>query len=192
MAASARSRRFCRRERSAARKGGVHLGGGQVRAVRRRARLLPPRVGDWASVKCIEPRVLHELHADLPILLAVGGDGNGDAIRASCRLCFYRKRVGTDRVPRFNDGPPEQLDNPRAFDLTGFDRVDLAVAVGIVVRRIHDDRLDRKLGDQRHHCRQAIQGDREDHDVNILQGLGRRDGACPVGQHVRLDRLRAA
>ena len=130
-----RSRRVGRRQR------GRHLLAGDVRAIAGRARLLPPRVRERPRVEGVEPGVLDERHSHLAIRLAIGRDGDRDAVRAPRGLSLPRERVGTDRVPCLDDRPAQLFGHPQALHLTGFDGVDPAVTLRIVVRGVDDDRL---------------------------------------------------
>jgi hypothetical protein len=62
-----------------------------------RARLLPQRVRERAHVEGIEPGVLDERHAGLPIPFAIGRNGEGDATLHRPRPLGAAGRAGGDR-----------------------------------------------------------------------------------------------
>ncbi|WP_322502008.1 hypothetical protein TR631_36920 [Streptomyces rochei] len=70
-----------------------HLLAGEVGAVARRTRLLPPRVRERSGVEGVEPGVLDQRHGHLAVPIAVGGDGDGDAVRAPRGPALGRERV---------------------------------------------------------------------------------------------------
>src|SRR4051794_8097366 len=106
---------------------GGHLFEGEVRAVARSPRLLPPRICKRARVEGVEPGVLDERHTHLALPVTIGCNGQSDAARTPGRLALLCERVGADGIPCLDDGTTQLFGHPQALDLTGFDGIDPAI-----------------------------------------------------------------
>jgi hypothetical protein len=160
----------------------------QVRRVARRSGLLAPGLIEASGVDRIEAQFVDQPHHRRLLVGIVAGHRERDPALASGGLAELQQVLGLDVVERLDHRIPELVGHPAAVRCTRVDRLNLAVAAGVVVARV-DDRS--ALGAGREHpsveCRDRLLGDRDHHQLGAARGIlgARRRGPGLLSQRAQ-------